>query len=825
MTYIQRLALGVSAAVLTATLPHTAFAEAAASGDKIETVDQIIVTAQKRSQSLQDVPIVVTAVSSQLLKDANVKDIKDLTVLTPGLMVTSTSSEASTTARIRGVGTVGDNLGLESSVGVVIDGVYRPRNSVGFGDLGELERVEVLKGPQGTLFGKNTSAGVINIISKRPKFVFGAEGEATISNFNGYGGSASVTGPIIEDKLAGRLFIAERHRDGYYTVVTGSGPRTRKDDQNQDFRSIRGQALWTPNAVFDVNFIADYTKRQENCCAAVQILEAGTTQNALRALDPVGGGVAIPVNPTARVAYSNRNTTQNIEDQGVSAEANWETHFLGNGKLTSITAYRDWKRTGETDPDYSTVDALAYDPAHQNAEFKQFSEELRFAGRTEKLDWMFGAFYAQEELIQNVALRYGTQFEQYANLLFGGSLAAITGRPLGTTFVAGQGQQDHYDQNEHNLAFFTNDTLHITQKLEVTLGLRYTDESKKLDTLYTNTDLGFGCSNLQARLGQSATAIATAALQCGTFQNNKFNNLPDHQSLSETETTGTLKLAYRWNKELLTYVSGARGYKAGGFNLDRLACPYKTTLACGASLAPVLNTSFKPEFIDSYEAGFKSTLFNRSLLFNATAFYQEYTGFQLNAFNGLVFTVTSVPTVVSKGLDTDFVWFPIKDLSIQGGVTYADTKYPYKDASVLGAPCTSIAYGAAATSALPAGCSLLPGSRLSLAPKVSASLAVTYERTIVDGLLLRGNVSAKSTSDYNTGSDLNPVKVQKGFTVVNARLGLSNPASNWSLEIWAQNLFAKDYYQVAFDATAQSRTYNAFLGAPRTFGATWRLKY
>ena len=141
--------------------------------------NNIIVTAQKREQSLQDVPIVVTAVSEQLLKDTGVKDIKDLTILTPGLLVTSTSNESVTTARIRGIGTVGDNPGLESSVGVVIDGVYRPRNGVGFGDLGELERIEVLKGPQGTLFGKNTSAGVINVVSKKPSFDFGSDVELT----------------------------------------------------------------------------------------------------------------------------------------------------------------------------------------------------------------------------------------------------------------------------------------------------------------------------------------------------------------------------------------------------------------------------------------------------------------------------------------------------------------------------------------------------------------------------------------------------------------------------------------------------------------------
>ena len=168
-------------------------------------IDTIVVTAQKREQSLQDVPLVVTTISEQLLQDAGVEDIKDLTLLTPGLIVTSTTSETVTTARIRGIGTVGDNPGLESSVGVVVDGIYRPRNGVSFGDLGELERIEVLKGPQGTLFGKNTSAGVINVVSKRPSFDFGSQIELTAGDYGDFGGSASITGPLAGDVLAGRL--------------------------------------------------------------------------------------------------------------------------------------------------------------------------------------------------------------------------------------------------------------------------------------------------------------------------------------------------------------------------------------------------------------------------------------------------------------------------------------------------------------------------------------------------------------------------------------------------------------------------------------------
>ena len=510
--------------------------------------------------------------------------------------------------------------------------------------------------------------------------------------------------------------------------------------------------------------------------------------------------------PTDRITYSNRDTTQDIRDEGLSAEANWKTGWFGNATLTSITAWRDWKRTGQTDPDYTSVDILYYDAAHQGAEFEQFSQELRLAGKSGAVDWLVGGFYANEKLTQDTSLRYGTQFETYASLLASGGtnptlVSTLEGRAPGTSFVAGQGQKDHYDQKESNFAAFTNDTWHVTDKFELTGGLRYTHERKTLDTLYTNTDGGLGCATLATRLGQSGTAIALSPLLCGSYQNYLFSNLPDHQSLTEEKVTGTIKAAYRWSKEVLTYASYARGYKAGGFNLDRLACPYQVgtaaSNACVASIAasghalqanpqagagaqnslqPLYDTSFKPEFVDSYEIGIKNTLFDRRLLLNFTGFYQKFTNFQLNAYNGLVFTVTGVPEVISQGVDADFVFLPMRGLSISGGVTYADTRYSNTAANiaVLGQPFGSAAcptrpaYGGT----IPAGCSFLPGSRLSLAPLVSASLAITYETPVTNDLLARFNLSSKYSSDYNTGSDLNPVKLQKAFALLNGRVGI-----------------------------------------------------
>ncbi len=304
---------------------------------------EIIVTAQKRSENIQDVPISVIALSAQQLQDSGVTDIKNLTVLTPGLTVTSTTNENSTTARIRGVGTVGDNPGLESSVGIVIDGVYRPRNGVGFGNLGEIEQIEVLEGPQGELFGKNNDAGVINITTKRPSMTFGAMAEVTGGNFNDREVSASVTGPIGSISAA-RLYAEYEKRDGWMNIDTGQGPNTNDRANDRNTYTLRGQYLVKPTDDIDILLIGDFSRRNEACCAAAATVLgpfAGIT-NALASIPALGGqvgavGVASSGNRFYQ-GYSNWPWVQQIRDFGFSGQIDWN---LGFAKFTSITAWRD----------------------------------------------------------------------------------------------------------------------------------------------------------------------------------------------------------------------------------------------------------------------------------------------------------------------------------------------------------------------------------------------------------------------------------------------------------------------------------------------------
>ncbi|MGL6042696.1 MAG: TonB-dependent receptor, partial [Sandaracinobacteroides sp.] len=239
------------------------FAQTASTDNELNQGD-IIVTATKRAQALSDVPIAVSAISAVSLQNSGASDIRQLNQLSPSLLVSSTSSETSGgVARIRGIGTVGDNAGLESSVAVFIDGVYRSRTGSGLTELGELERIEVLRGPQGTLFGRNASAGLINVVTAKPKFETGGNAELSYGNYNYWRVGGGFTGAIVENVLAARVDGVYSKRNGFITdVISGD------DVNDRDRWLLRGQLLYTPNDDIEIRLIGDYAKRQESCCAS-----------------------------------------------------------------------------------------------------------------------------------------------------------------------------------------------------------------------------------------------------------------------------------------------------------------------------------------------------------------------------------------------------------------------------------------------------------------------------------------------------------------------------------------------------------------------------
>ena len=847
----------LAGAALPATAQSQPSGRAGGGQEQPTTLSSVTVTAQKREEALQDVPIVINVLPEQLLQDTGVRDIKDMQVLVPGLTVTSTQSAAQTTARIRGIGTVGDNPGLESSVGIVIDGVYRSRNSVGFGDLGEMERVEVLKGPQGTVFGKNTSAGVINVITRRPSYTQAAEGEVTVGNYGLVGVSGSYN-DALGDNAAFRIYATKRKRDGVDNVETAGGPRRETDDGDQNYHSLRGQLLLEPTSNLNINFIADYTSREENCCVSLTT-HRGPTAAIIDALTPGGQGIIPVPDLDRRLAYANRSTEQDLKDKGISAEVNWTTPWANEALLTSITAFRDWKAITGIDFDYSGADIM-YRPAQEDyslAQFENFSQEFRLTGTSDRLDWMVGMFYSDEDLTRNDSYFMGPAYEPYLSTLVGsqvlGAMAAqlaplgltvntanpatflsqVTGRPFGTNYT-GIGAHDVYSQNAKSAAIFTNNTFHVTDALDVTVGLRYTREKKTLQSDFSNPNGAAACSAVlgnpaarvggalaqringfaslpaalqQQLLGQLVPAIApqVTANMCLPWANALHNGRSTRQERTEKEWSGTVKVAYDFADDIMGYVSAARGYKSGGFNLDRVQGP---TAADPRPWMPLTaDTSFPGEFVDSYELGLKTTWADGNLLLNAALFHQEYEDFQLNSFLGTAFVVRSIPKVTSQGVEAEVMWQPaISGLMLQSGFTYAKTEYGddlLPDPDLV----------------------RLPGNQMSFAPRWSGNVSATYEWDIGERLLGRFNIGAKYMSEYNTGSDLDLEKMQDAYTLLNARIGFGRQDKRWMVEFWGQNLTDETYKQVGIDAPIQAGSWNAYLGAPRTYGMTLRMRY
>jgi outer membrane receptor protein involved in Fe transport len=518
---------------------------------------------------------------------------------------------------------------------------------------------------------------------------------------------------------------------------------------------------------------------------------------------------------------------------------------LGFGKLTSITAWRDNTVTGGNDVDYTGIDLLSF-PDNGNAnstDFKQFSEELRLAGKAGALDWLVGGFFNNEILTTRTLGQIGSQFETYVSAVASASIGAafnpllisqLTGDAPGTTF-GGTGYNDGYQQTARSFALFTNETWNITQGLDLTFGLRGTEEKKTATASFNSIGGGPGCAALfppsgapllytPPTIGQApgfpngigGTNAQAFAIGYGCFSglDPQFTGKGFDQSNTENNLSGTAKLSYRFNEEAMVYASAANGYKAGGFNLSRVtAAPTLPNDPLG--LAPNFDTHFPRETVVSGEVGIKTTLFDKTLRLNASLFYQKYTDFQLNTFTGIQFVVTSLNKVVSKGLDVDFAWAtPITGLTIAGGITQDLTNIDdFGNAlpDFCGGPGN--------------GCTARDNNRLSFAPLWSGALSASYLLPVSGSLGIRTSVEEKYNSSYNTGSDLDPRKIQEGFGLLNARIGFGALDESWAIEAWGANLADKYYYAVAFDSPFQFDTITSYLGAPRTFGLTARVKF
>ena len=883
-----------------------------------DTSRDIVVTAQGRAQVLADVPLAISAVNAAALERSGASDIRQLTQIAPSLLVSSTGNEANGSARLRGIGTVGDNPGLESSVAVFVDGVYRSRSGIGLNELGDIERVEVLRGPQGTLFGRNASAGIISIVSKSPDMNrISAGGEVTYGNYDFWRLAGNINVPIGET-LAARVDGVYVKRDGFLNDVTN-----KTDVNNRDRYFLRGQLLFQPTSELSVRLIGDYTHRDESCCGAAYVDQSITpyvggllsnTNPIIPVMTSLGQSTAAFTSPYSRDIYVSPGRTYEgrTKDWGISGQIDYD---FGSVKLTSITAYRQYENWQAGDVDYSQVDILYRDPGKDagSRAFRTFSQELRLQGKAfgDRLDWLVGGYYGNEVLTTRENLKFGSDYGAFASCRLlatispaiprnpdaagcragpGGAItdAVLAGIPglftdaQRTTFINGlnllstlnnQGYTGtRFRQNEENFAAFTHNILHITDKLDLTIGLRYTNERKRLNAAFANNNVvcpqaqGLVLPALQGATGSAQALLGgVIGLACQGNSTAELNGKTLNNRLREQEVTGTAILSYKVTPDLMVYASYARGYKAGGFNLDASALkspilPFALTPGGVQALAG--NLRFDSEINNAFEIGAKYSTGPFSI--NVAGFRQAFDNFQLNTFNGTVFLVQNINScdknlnggdadlsattgacnkddvkagVISQGVEVEATFNPARNLTVQSGFTYAQTKYQQNlVGNKNGAP-------------LDPALRLLPDQYMSNAPATVVTSSVTWTPEIGDtGYSALFYVDGRLTSDYNTGSDKFMQKQQDGFFLVNARLGIRAPKSRYSLEFWAQNLLDQNYTQVAFNSPFQATTsgpatgavagafppnlypggtqiYSAFLAEPRTYGVTLRAKF
>ena len=853
-----------------------------------EPTEEIVVTATGRTAALQDVPLAVTAIGGEQIENTGANDLRDLTQVAPSFnMGTGQSNSSGTTARVRGIGTGSDNPGFEAAVGIFIDGVYRARAGAALADLPELERVEVLRGPQGTLFGRNTSAGAISVVTAGPDFAPGMSLQSTFGfdDLEEAGARAMVNVPL-SDVMAIRLDGSLRARDGYITdLISGD------DINNRDRYSVRGQALWDISPDASLRIIVDAAETDEVCCGITPLVY-GLTQGAITAvvgpagtpaINPEGRGMT--VTPTlgplpalgpglpAQPGNGPRSYGEQTEEWGFSGQLDWD---IGGINLTSITAYRDWDAIRDQDIDFNLID-IAYRDGLQVG-FENFTQEFRLQGERGRLNWLVGVFYGNETLDQLDTIRVGQHSNFYANALTQGSTMSLA-TPFGcelydssavadpdavpsffycasdnpatplvfdpnpllanvylTGNVSGQGQQaDVWEVETESIALFTHNEFSLSDQLVLTLGLRYNHETKDLSANLNSTSNS--CLALQGVeiatdpfFGGAADRVGFVEVLQGSPAASGLMNIACNPAINpiangtwngsseEDEFSGTVSLAYHLSDDVMIYGGYSRGYKAGGFNVDRSGFSITPDLTPLDLIADpnrlnVGQLAFDPEFTDSYELGLRSTILGGSTTLNLTAYYQEIHDYQLNAFNGFNFITRNIPEAISQGVELEVATRPTDNLTLSGGVTYNDAYY---DSTVV------------FNTLDPTPNTVVAGTPFSFAPEWVATAAIQYEMPVTATMRALFYLDGRWNSEYRTQT-LNRDPLGRtdndSYAIFNGRIGIGPEDQRWSVEFWGRNLFDEFYMVGAFVPPLQSGTFVIYPNEPQTYGVTVRARY
>jgi outer membrane receptor protein involved in Fe transport len=869
--------------------PATADDDAYDAEEDASTGNAILVTATKRERTLQDTPVAVSVTTAETIERAQIRDLRDLQTVVPSLSVGQRQSAANTNFFIRGFGNGANNAGIEPSVGVFVDNVYRSRTAAQITDLPDVERIEVLRGPQSTLFGKNASAGVISITTQEPQFQLGGSVEATYGNYDQMIVKGHLTGPLT-DSVAASVVAGYNKRDGFFRDE-GTGDRTNERDRG----FVRGQLLFDNGGSFRARFIADYDSIDENCCAVVNVQD-GISVPAIRAL---GGQVNAPADKFDNVVYNNFNSTNDIENWGFSGQLDYDINDAFT--ITSITAYRATDAVTLQDSDFSSAD-LVY-PNFQDLDIGTFTQEIRLAGEiNDRINVLLGAFYISESIDQDNQLLYGTQFRPYANLLVqqlsGCSLALYTSpcaipgytgpapRPLDVTFGAlegdpakylgrffptGQGFTEHYTLDSEAFSAFGQVDFEIVDGLVLTLGGNYTDDSKTFVTDAMSTDVFSGIDinakrnqltavgisqtvggilDVPGGLASPAQVAAFAAAQPATFAQIQagaaaatapllqltalqfmppFVNVPNPVEDNETNDDNfsyTIRLAYDVSDAINLYLSYATGFKASSINLSRDSRP---TAADRAALIAggygVSNLSVGSRYAGPEE----SRVIEGGIKGNWGNISANLAVFdqEIKGFQSNIFNGSGF-VLLNAGKQSTF------GVEFEGLATIADALTLNLGVTYLDPVYDSFEISAVGD---------LTGERPAGIPEWSVVIGAQYEIAVGNGKivprasflwqdetqLIEGLPNFATRAPDGTIIDAGPALAAAApFTreVQDLSASISYDLDNgMSFALWGRNLLDTRDLGVIFDSPAQPRGISGYPNDPRTYGVTARYRF
>ena len=848
-----------------------AVSPAAVAQEGPQAIEEILVTVQRREQSIMDVPVAVSAITGAEIQAAGIKDVFDLQQNVVGLIIGQSQTSTSTNFSIRGIGSTSNNFGVESSVGLYVDGVYRSRQSSLINDLADLEMVEVARGPQGTLFGKNTASGAIIMRTVRPSQDRDAYVEVTAGD-RGLIRFGAASNFSLGDNAAMRATLFGSQRDGYVD----------DDVRGEDFYNDRDRwgarlqfAFNEPGDDFNARIIADYSEIDETCCVAVARVDGLVSQSSLAtgipafgsdsAVAALGGTIftdypyppgIFPPQLDIRqgtgfdeyvVAYDSVPNSTN-EDAGLSAEFNWA--IGDSATLTSITAYRTFDTFDTIDADFTSVPLIS---RINDAEVESLSQEFRFTGDiSDSISYVAGAYYFGQEIdsftftgdpsgaagLLGQYIGITTPQLQDAVDLVNTVAGLVPGYPTaGTPFPAGVFAEDTVNQDQDGWAIFTQWDFSVTDNFTVTIGGRYTEETKKITSTYIQTAQG-GPPDLDAlgligcQLDQPPGCFATLPPELqqppnfadpntlavftafgfegwGSYLFPPLAPRPDLDAqLDDDQFTYTGKLSwFPGGGATLLYLSYATGFKSGGTNVDRIS--------------PAFDPVFGAETSESIELGMKGEW--GPVQVKAAIYDVTYDDFQANTFTGTGFNLQNAGKLGTQGVEIEMLWEPTDSTQIQANYAHNEGEYDEFEGGTCWDTYLFHMGGSDPGSGGNPDAEVCDRSGFPLPynPEDRAFLALT--QTVDLGantsMFIRGEYTYMS-SQWTDG-DLDPFTKQDSVEMVNLRLGFDFFSINSTLTLWGRNITDERWYHGSFDQPIGLGRMNSYPAEPANYGLTF----